>query len=89
VFTVAATAYLLLRSHNIVAVDGAIRAFLVYQKPLTVTLDTHMLYRVWVWLWIKGLAMLGCHPAGPLEYWRAVQGMHGVAAAGCVTILMT
>jgi hypothetical protein len=87
VFFSASLVYLFLRSHDIVAVDGAIRAFLVYQRPLTVTVDTHMLYRFWVWLWVRCLATVGYHPAGPLEYWRAVQAMNCVAAASCVAIL--
>ena len=84
VFVVSAATYLLLRSHDMMAVDGAIRAFMVYRKPLEITVNPHMFYQLWVWLWSHAF---GLNSRGPQEYFRAVQAMNCVAAALCATVL--
>jgi hypothetical protein len=38
----------LLRSHDVVAVDGAIRAVITFNQPVDIVLGTHMLHNLWV-----------------------------------------
>ena len=88
VFAVTASAFLLLRSHNLTAVDGPIRAFDIYREPhLKFHSSSHMLYPVYVLVWTQAIAKLGVNLADPRDFIRAVQAMNALLAAGCSAIL--
>jgi hypothetical protein len=87
VFVIALTVFLLLRTSDYLAVDGALRALDVYYrgKPFLHE-NNHLLYPVNVYLWSALLRSLGLHPAGPLAFLPLAQAMNAVAAAASLTI---
>ena len=88
VFAIATFAFLLLRSHNLTAVDGPIRAFDIYREPhLKFHSSSHMLSPVYVLAWTQAIAKLGVSLADPKDFIRAVQAMNATLAAGCCAIL--
>ncbi len=88
VFAVATFAFLFLRSHNLTAVDGPIRAFDIYREPhLKFHSSSHMLSPVYVLAWTQAIAKLGFSLADPKDFIRAVQAMNATLAAGCCAIL--
>lgn len=88
VFCVAATVYLLLRTADFLAVDGALRGLEVYQlgRPFLHP-NHHLLYPVDVYWWITLLSWLGIHATGPVSFLSLTQAMNAIAGAGVVTIL--
>lgn len=88
VFFLTFVAFLLLRSHDLSAVDGAIRAFDVYRHPrLILHPNSHMLYPVFVLWWKQALELVGFRTGDPLEFIRLVQAMNALFAAGCAAAL--
>ena len=88
VFFNAAVGFLLLRTSDYLAVDGALRALEVYQRgEAFLHPNNHLLYPVDVYIWSKILGSLGLHAHGPFAFLAIAQSMNGVAAAGCLAIL--
>src|SRR5512138_205989 len=70
VFALSSAIYIVLRSHDVVAVDGAIRAVVTFNQPVHLVLGTHMLHNFWVSQWMRLLALFGYPPADVIAYWR-------------------
>ncbi len=88
VFAVSSCLYLALRTHNYLAVDGAIRALGVYRSPhWFIHGNNHMLYPVDVSAWTAALRLAGFTLGDRFEYLGLVQAMNAIAAGGCLTIL--
>lgn len=88
VFAVLMSCFAALRSHNLSAVDGAVRAFAVYHhRSLEFHGNSHMFYPVYVLLWSKACSLLGFNLSDPLEFIRAIQAMNSVFAAASATLL--
>lgn len=80
--------YVLLRTQDYLAVDGALRCLSVYWHPrLIVGENNHLFYYVNSYLWAHALSALGVTPTSPLDYLREIHWMHAMAAAGCVSML--
>lgn len=83
-----ATFYALLRSKNVVAVDGAHRCFEVYRRQsLFFHPNNHLLYPVNVFAWSRIAAVLGFKENGPLQFFSTVELMNCLAAAACLALL--
>jgi hypothetical protein len=88
VFLVAATGFILLRSSDYTAVDGALRALEVYQKNRPfLHPNNHLLYPVNLYIWGWLLSGLGIRASNPVSFLAIAQAMNAIAAAGCLTIL--
>jgi len=88
VFSAAAAVFLLLRTSDYLAVDGALRALEVYQRGVPfLHPNHHLLYAVNVYAWSVLLRLLGIHPDSPYSFLTAVEAMNAISAAACVTIL--
>src|SRR5260370_41996457 len=63
--------YILLRSRDYLAVDGAVRCLYVYWHRLPITAgNNHLLYYVNSYLWTNLLRALGITPPSPPDYLR-------------------
>jgi len=88
VFATSLTVFILLRTNDYLAVDGALRALGVYHAgAVYVHENNHLLYPVNVYVWSTLLGAVGIHAADPLAFLRIAQAMNAVAAAGSVTIV--
>jgi hypothetical protein len=83
-----ASLYLLLRSNQYTAVDGALRCLQVYwgRSPY-VGPNNHMLYPFNVWCWSRLAGLLGFHARSPLGFLHMTQAMNAIAAGGAVAIV--
>ena len=80
--------FLILRSNQFTAVDGALRCLEVYHHPhIFFHGNNHMLYPVDILAWSKLAGLLGLSAATPGEYMRISQGMNCFAAAATVALL--
>lgn len=80
--------FVLLRSQNYLAVDGAIRCFEVYHREhLFFHGNNHLLYPLNILAWHRFLTELGRAPNGPLEFISQMQVMNCLAGAGCLALL--
>jgi len=78
-----------LRSHNLTAVDGAVRAFSIYHdRSLQFHGASHVLYPVYVLVWTQATARLGISTADPISFIRVVQVMNCVFASFCAAVLL-
>jgi hypothetical protein len=90
VFLSSGLVFLLFQSHNLTAVDGAVRAFDVFREPRVMFHpNNHMLYPVHVLVWTRILAKMGFSLTAPTGFIRVVQAMNAAFAAGCCSILFT
>jgi hypothetical protein len=88
VFPIAGAAFVLLRSSDYFAVDGALRALEIYQKHKPfLHPNNHLLYPLNVYVWSGLLSALRIRAQGPLAFLAIAQAMNAVAAASCVAIL--
>lgn len=88
VFASFALIYVLLRSGDIFAVDGAHRCLQVYRRQsIFFHGSNHMLYPVYVLLWTRLTAALGLKSQTPLAFFSTVELMNCVAAAACLAIV--
>src|ERR1700751_5854970 len=79
--------YVLLRSKNILAVDGAHRCLEVFRRQGAFFHgNNHMLYPVDVLVWTRLVAALGLRPTGPIQFFSNVELMNCVAGAACLAI---
>jgi hypothetical protein len=88
VFISFASFYALLRSKNILAVDGAHRCLEVFRRqgPFFHG-NNHMLYPVDVLVWTRLVAAVGLRPTGPIQFFSNVELMNCLAGAACLAIL--
>jgi hypothetical protein len=82
---IAAGLFGLLPSRDLTAVDGALRCVEVfYRGEIFFHENNHLLYPVYVRLWIGLLGWLGVDPEGPLEFLRLTQAMNALAAGAAL-----
>jgi len=83
-----AAAYILLRSHDYVVVDGALRCLAIYwRRPPYLGSNNHLLFLTDALLWSRALGHLGFHPAGPIAFVGSIQAMNAICAGGCVALV--
>jgi hypothetical protein len=88
IFIASATLFILLRTHQYLAVDGAIRCLSVYWKRHpTLGGNNHLLYFVNVFLWTKAISLAGVNATDAFDFVRLTHWMTAVAAAGSVSLL--
>src|SRR4029077_13708466 len=87
VFIAALVAFLVLRSRDYLAVDGALRALQVYylDRPFLHP-NNHLLYAVNVYVWSAALRLLGVAAHDPISFLRLADALDNVAAAASLTI---
>jgi hypothetical protein len=87
IFTASASLFVLLRTQQYLAVDGAIRCLSVYWlgRP-TVAGNNHLLYFVNVFVWTKTLLLAGVNASDGFDFMRLTQWMNALAAAGTISI---
>lgn len=82
------TAYILLRSQQFTAVDGALRCLAIYwHRPPYLGSNNHLLFPVDVWLWSRAVGLIGVQAAGPLAFVGNIQAMNALCAGGCVALV--
>ncbi|MGB2676660.1 MAG: hypothetical protein WAN12_06220 [Candidatus Acidiferrum sp.] len=87
VFLAFACFFVLLRSKDPFAVDGAIRCFEVYRRQSFFFHSSyHMLYPVNVLIWTRMAAAAGLQTSNPQSFYRVVELMNCLAAAGCLAL---
>src|SRR2546422_5716325 len=80
--------FLLFRSQNYLAVDGAVRCLGVYHRPnVFFHGNNHLLYPLNILTWYRFLTVLGLQPKSPVEFISLMQVMNCLAGAGCLAIL--
>lgn len=83
-----AATYILLRSHDYVVVDGALRCLAIYwRRPPYLGSNNHLLFLTDALLWSHALGHLGFHPAGPIAFVGSIQAMNAICAGGCVALV--
>ncbi len=83
-----ATLFLVLRSNQFTAVDGALRCLDVYHHPhLSFHGNNHLLYPVNILVWSKLAGVGGISPETPGEYMRLSQSMNCWSAAATLAFL--
>jgi hypothetical protein len=88
VFLAFACLFILLRSKDIFAVDGAYRCLDVFHRQrLFFHGNNHMLYPADVLAWARLSSALGFRLDGPFEYFSTIEIMNGLAASGSLTII--
>ena len=80
--------FALLRTKNILAVDGGIRCLEVYRRQsLYFDINNHLLQPAHVWAWTWAAGMLGYKADSPFQFYSLVQLMNCFAGAACLAIL--
>jgi len=88
VFLFFAIVFLLLRTRQYLAVDGALRCLDVYHRQaLFFHGNNHLLYPVNIFLWSHGLRLLGFEAHTPFEFIALSQALNAIAAAGCLALI--
>ena len=78
----------LLRTKNILAVDGGIRCLEVYRRQSPYfDINNHLLHPADVWAWTQAAGMLGYKAYSPFRFYSLVQLMNCFAGAACLAIL--
>src|SRR5580704_572340 len=81
--------FALLRTKNILAVDGGIRCLEVYRRQsLYFDINNHLLQPAHVWAWTRVAGMLGYKADSPFQFYSLVQLMNCFAGAACLAILL-
>jgi len=90
IFIASASLFILLRTQQYLAVDGATRCLLIYwQGRPTAGGNNHLLYFVNVFVWTKALSLAGVHATDAFDFVRLTHWMNALAAAGSVSVLWT
>ena len=86
-FMIALITFLVLRSSDFLAVDGALRALQVYylDRPFLHP-NSHLLYAVNLYVWSTMLRLLGIVAHDQVTFLRLAEAMNAIAAAACLTI---
>jgi hypothetical protein len=88
VFLVCVCVFILLRSRDFVAVDGAVRCLEVFhRRELFFHANNHLLYPAAIFLWHHLLGLSGYQATTPVAYLAASQLLNAFAAAGCCAIV--
>jgi hypothetical protein len=87
VFVAAASLYVLLRTQQYLAVDGAIRCLYIYWhgRPMAGG-NNHLLYFVDVFVWTRMLSFAGVRATNAFDFMRLTQFMNALAAAGSIAM---
>lgn len=87
IFIASAALFVLLRTQQYLAVDGAIRCLSVYWtgRP-TVAGNNHLLYFVNVFVWAKTLSLAGVNATNAFDFVRLTHWMNALAAAGATSV---
>ncbi len=81
--------FVLLRTKNILAVDGGIRCLEVYRRQIFYfDINNHLLQPAHVWAWTRAAGMLGYKADSPFQFYSLVQLMNCFAGAACLAILL-
>lgn len=82
--------FMLLRTRQYMAVDGALRCLGVFHDPSNrIHGNNHMLYPFWIWLWTHTAAWAGFATSDWLSFLRLSQAMNAFCAAAAIGILFT
>jgi hypothetical protein len=85
VFVCFAITFLVLRTHQYVAVDGALRCLEVYHRQeLFFHANNHLWYPANIFLWSQALSWFGLKAGTPVEFIELSQALNAVAAAACL-----
>lgn len=88
VFLFFAIAFLLLRTRQYLAVDGALRCLEVYHRQaLFFHGNNHLLYPANTYVWSRALNALGFQAHTPFEFIALTQALNALAAAGCLAVI--
>jgi hypothetical protein len=80
--------FILLRTQQYLAVDGALRCLTVYWRGRPISGgNNHLLYFFNVFAWMKTLSLAGIHPKDAFDFVRLSQWMNALAAAGSISML--
>ena len=87
IFVFFSVLFILLRSRDPLAVDGAFRCFGVFRAPrLTFAENNHALYPANVFFWTRLAKLAGFNIASALKFYSVVELMNCFAAAGCLAL---
>jgi hypothetical protein len=88
IFLVFATLFILLRTQQYLAVDGAVRCLSVYWlgRPMAGG-NNHLLYFLNIYVWMKTLSLAGVNAADAFDFVRLSHLMNALAAAGSLWAL--
>ena len=90
IFIGSAVLFVLLRTQQYLAVDGAIRCLLIYWQGRPITGgNNHLLYFVNVFVWTKVLSFAAVNATDAFDFVRLTHWMNALAAAGSVSLLWT
>lgn len=79
--------FILLRSKDPLAVDGAFRCFDVFRQPqLSFTKNNHALYPANVFIWTRIARFVGFNITSAQKFLSVVELMNCLAAAGCLAL---
>ena len=88
IFLFSVALFLSLRTHQYLAVDGAIRCVEVYRRPeLFFHQNNHLLYPANIYFWTSALDLLGLRARTPFEFIGHSQALNAVAAGGCLSVV--
>jgi hypothetical protein len=83
-----AVLFLLLRSRQYMAVDGALRCLGVFHTPSQhLHGNNHLLFPFWIWVWTRAVALAGWKAADWLAFIHQSQALNGIAAAAAIGLL--
>jgi hypothetical protein len=90
IFIASASFFVLLRTQQYLAVDGATRCLSIYWRgrPMAGG-NNHLLYFVNVFLWTKLISFVGVTATDAFDFMRLTHWMTALAAAGSVSLLWT
>lgn len=90
IFIASASFFILLRTQQYLAVDGAIRCLWIYWQGRPATGgNNHLLYFVNVFVWMKALSLAGMNATDAFDFVRLTHWMNALTAAGSVSLLWT
>src|ERR1700691_6217553 len=90
IFIASASLFILLRTQQYFAVDGALRCLSIYWEGRPAAGGhNHLLYFVNVFVWTKALSLAGVNARDAFDFVRLTHWMDALAAAGSVSLLWT
>jgi hypothetical protein len=90
IFIASLSLFILLRTQQYLAVDGAMRCLSIYwQGRPTAGGNNHLLYFANVYFWTKLLSLAGVNATDAFDFMRLSHWMNALAAAGSVSVLWT
>ncbi len=87
IFVASVSLFVLLRTQQYLAVDGATRCLVVYSRGRPIAGgNNHLLYFANVFVWMKTLSLAGVNPANAFDFIRLTHWMNALAAAGSLSM---